>query len=125
MEVQTEQEHLLEELIDIRKTLDESAIVAITNVQGVITYANDKVVKLSKYNREELIGNNHRMLNSGFHPHSFFKEIWRTIGTGHVWKGEIQNRVKDGSTYLVSTTIVPFLNSKGARLFFSPRFSLF
>lgn len=113
MEVPTNQEYIIEELLDIRKALDESAIVAITNVQGVITYANDKFVELSKYSREELIGNTHRMLNSGYHPRSFFKEMWRTIGKGQVWKGEIKNRAKDGSTYWVSTTIVPFLDSNG------------
>src|SRR5690606_5903672 len=113
MEVPTNQEYIIEELLDIRKALDESAIVAITNVQGVITYANDKFVELSKYSRDELIGNTHRMLNSGYHPRSFFKEMWRTIGKGQVWKGEIKNRAKDGSTYWVSTTIVPFLDSNG------------
>lgn len=113
MAVPLDQEHLLKELLDIRKALDASAIVAITNVRGEITYVNDKFLEISKYNRDELIGQNHRILNSGYHPRSFFKDMWRTIGNGHVWSGEIKNKAKDGSTYWVSTTIVPFINAKG------------
>lgn len=102
-----------DDLEKFKYALDVSAVVVITNPQGVITYVNDRFCELSEYSRRELIGKTHRVVNSGTHPKSFFAELWNTISSGKVWRGTIQNKSKTGNLYWVDTTIVPFIGADG------------
>jgi chemotaxis family two-component system sensor kinase Cph1 len=104
-------------LNDVRMTeraINEHAIVAITDSCGKIQYVNQKFCAVSKYSADELIGQDHRIINSGYHARDFFRNLWSTISKGKIWKGEIKNRAKDGSFYWVDTTIIPFLDENGS-----------
>lgn len=104
----------MRETRDLKAALDAHAIVEITDRSGAITYANENFCAISKYTRGELLGQNHRILNSGYHTSDFFAELYTTINRGKIWRGEVRNRAKDGSIFWVDTTIVPFSDDKGA-----------
>lgn len=104
---------LSSDLQNIRRALDSSAIVATTDPNGLIKYVNSRFIEVSKYSSEELVGKNHRIINSGHHSPEFFADMWKTIRSGKKWEGDIKNRAKDGTFYWVHTIIVPFMDSSG------------
>lgn len=106
----------LRELEFQKNALDVHSIVSVTDRTGKILYTNDKFSEISLYSREELLGQDHRLLNSGHHSPEFFRAMWATIGKGQIWQGEVLNRRKDGSLYWVDSTIAPFMDDKGRPL---------
>lgn len=105
----------LREYADLERALNEATIFAISDHEDKILYANEKFCNLYQYTKEELIGKTHEIYSSNFHPPDFFHEIWETIESGNVWKGEILNQAKDGTKYWLDTTIIPFVDSNGER----------
>ncbi|MFV5692713.1 PAS domain S-box protein [Flavobacterium sp. LT1R49] len=106
-------EEKAKEINDIKSALDEAAIVAITDQKGVFSYVNENFCAVSKYSKEELIGQDQQIISTGYHTIEFRRDVFGTIANGNIWKGEVMNRAKDGSFYWENTTIVPFLNEKG------------
>lgn len=125
IQAEATQRQLLKDLSDVKFALDQAAILVITDTEGVITDVNEKFCKVSKFSRAELIGQTHRLVNSGYHSREFFHHLWSTITQGKVWHGEIKNRAKDGTTYWVDTTIVPLLGESGKPFqYFALRFDI-
>lgn len=113
LELNEELERKVKQISDYKYALDESSIVAVTDQKGIIKEVNNNFCKISKYTREELIGQDHSMINSGYHTKEFMQDLWVTISSGKRWRGEVKNIAKDGTFYWMDTTIVPFLNVDG------------
>jgi len=101
------------DLSNFKEALDKSANVIITDTAGTIVYVNDDFCEVSKFSREELLGQNPRIVNSHYHDKEFFKKMWDTILEGKTWKGDIKNKAKDGSYYWSKATIAPLLGDDG------------
>lgn len=107
---------LLELLSSYRNAIDQNIISCVSDLKGKILIANQKFCEISKYTKEELEGQNHSIVNSGFHPKEFFATMWKTIANGEVWYGEIKNKAKDGTYYWVDAVILPINNFNGTKI---------
>lgn len=96
-----------------QQAIDFNIICSITDIEGNITYVNNRFCEVSKFSRQELLGQNHRIVNSGFHSKDFFKDVWDTITQGKIWRGEVKSKAKDGSFFWLDSTIIPILDKKG------------
>jgi PAS domain S-box-containing protein len=103
----------ISEAVDYKHALDESAIISVTDSHGILTHVNDNFCIISKYSKEELVGRDHRIVNSGHHPDEYMHDLWATISQGAIWRNELKNKAKDGSFYWVEITIVPFIDGSG------------
>jgi PAS domain S-box-containing protein len=101
------------DLIAIQQAIDVNIIMSVTNQKGIIVAVNKKFCEISQYREDELLGKSHNVINSGYHPKSFFSGLWKTIAAGNTWQGEIKNKAKDGSFYWVDTVIVPVFDGGG------------
>lgn len=119
-----ELDELLNSLEQYKNAIDNSGIVSVTDAKGLITYVNQKFCSISQYSEQELIGASHSIINSGFHTREFFREMWSTIASGKIWKGEVKNKKKDGTFYWVDSTIVPFSKNGVINQFISIRFDI-
>ncbi|MDY7020733.1 MAG: PAS domain S-box protein [Cyanobacteriota bacterium] len=108
-----QRQQLIQELEAFKLALDQSAIVAITDPTGTITYVNDRFCEISGYSRKELLGQTHSIIKSDYHSPEYFQELWEAITRGEIWRGEICNQAKNGQLYWVMSTIVPFLDASG------------
>ncbi len=104
---------LLQILKAYREIIDINAICSVTDPEGRIIYVNDKFCEISKFSREELLGQDHRIVNSNYHPSSMFKELWETIKSGKVWRADVKSRAKDGTFFWLDSTIVPIHDNNG------------
>jgi len=112
----------LKELIAFEKALDVNIIMSVTDFKGTILAVNKKFCEVSQCTEEELVGKSHNVINSGYHNKAFFSDMWQTIRNGHVWKGEIKNKTKNGNYYWVDTVIVPVVDVRdGIQQFLSLR----
>ena len=114
----------LSQLDDYKKAIDESAIVSITDARGTILYVNKKFCEISQFTEEECLWKSHNIVNSNYHSQEFFIDLWKTISSGNIWKGEIKNKAKDGSFYWVDSTIIPFLKDGKPYQYISIRYDI-
>jgi PAS domain S-box-containing protein len=112
IELKKEKEDLLNTLNAYKNAIDTNMLCTITDIRGVITYSNEKFCKVSGYQPEEIKGKTHSIINSGYHPASFFKEMWEKISAGEMWTADIKNKAKDGSFYWVNSVIIPIKGAK-------------